>query len=66
MTVKCNMCVSLYFDPSVDLHSATWTKDISLPGLEKQQDKDGYYWGCPKCKTDLYLMDIEDSQDEEL
>ena len=61
MTVRCNMCVSLYFDPSTDEQS----KDISYPDLEKQQDKDGYYWGCPKCKTDDYLMDIEENEGDE-
>lgn len=58
MTVRCNMCISLYFDPSTDEQS----KDISYAGLEKQQDKDGHYWGCPKCKTDIYLMDIKENE----
>ena len=55
------MCVSLYFDPTIDEES----EDISYPDLEWQQDKDGYYWGCPKCKTDDYLMDIEENEGDE-
>jgi hypothetical protein len=54
------MCDSLYFDPTIDELS----EDISYPDLEWQQDKDVYYWGCPKCKTDDYLMDIEENEDE--
>ena len=60
--VRCNMCDSLYFDPTIDELS----EDISYPDLEWQQDKDGHYWGCPKCKTDDYLMDIEESENDQI
>lgn len=27
--------------------------------LETMQDEDGYFRGCPDCRTDAYLMNIE-------
>jgi len=43
--VRCNMCSTHFADDDE---------------LELMEDKDGYFKGCPTCKTDGYLMDIEE------
>jgi multimeric flavodoxin WrbA len=47
--VICNMC------------SKTFKDDEELKQME---DQDGFFMGCPTCKTDGYLMDIEGVNDE--
>ena len=43
-TVRCNMC---------------WTHFVDeYDELELMEDKNGYFKGCPTCKTDDYLMDL--------
>ena len=48
--VICNMC------------SKTFKDDEELKQME---DQDGFFMGCPTCKTDGYLMDIEGVNDEQ-
>ena len=62
-TVKCNMCSETYFDPTIEEWStppplAKETISKELPTL-KWFVGEGGYWGCPKCKTDDYLMDLQ-------
>jgi len=43
-TVRCNMC---------------WTHFVDeYDELELMEDNNGYFKGCPTCKTDNYLMDL--------
>lgn len=42
---RCNNCMT-YFESDED--------------LERFEDEDGLFLGCPDCKTDVYLMDLED------
>ena len=44
--VRCNMCSEIYVSDE-EYHT-----DLTL-----QKDNRGYFWGCPSCKTDSYLMD---------
>ncbi len=41
---RCNNCMT-YFESDED--------------LERFEDEDGLFLGCPDCKTDGYLMDLE-------
>ena len=43
--VICNMCMKTFKDDDE---------------LKLMEDQDGYFKGCPTCKTDSYLMDLED------
>jgi Zn finger protein HypA/HybF involved in hydrogenase expression len=53
MKVRCNNCY--WSGDEEDL------EDFSEPNLINEEDKTLYFYkGCPKCKTDEYLMDIED------
>ncbi|MEC0276852.1 hypothetical protein [Peribacillus frigoritolerans] len=45
MKCRCNMCWSHFKDDDE---------------LELLKDEKEYFHGCPKCKTDGYLMDLED------
>ena len=45
--VRCNMCMEVF------------ESDDDLIFME---DKDGHYKGCETCKTDGYLMDIEEKK----
>ena len=47
---RCNNCMT-YFESDDD--------------LEKFEDEDGEFLGCPKCKKDSYLMDLTDSYTKE-
>ena len=47
--VICNMCMKTFKDDDE---------------LKLMEDQDGYFKGCPTCKTDSYLMDIEEVNDE--
>tara|TARA_R100000482_G_C5025707_1_gene101792 strand:+ start:385 stop:567 length:183 start_codon:yes stop_codon:yes gene_type:complete len=53
--VICNMCMKTFKD---DFESADGLYDDELKLME---DQDGYFKGCPTCKTDGYLMDIEET-----
>jgi len=52
---RCNNCMTIF-----DSDTLNWTTGGQLDGTELtiQEDKDGWFEGCPKCKTDSYLMDI--------
>ena len=41
-----------------------WTTSGQLDETELtiQEDKDGWFEGCPKCKTDSHLMDLEEKE----
>ena len=43
--VICNMCMKTFKDDEE---------------LKQMEDQDGFFMGCPTCKTDGYLMDIEE------
>ena len=43
--VICNMCMKTFKDDDE---------------LKLMEDQNGYFKGCPTCKTDGYLMDIEE------
>lgn len=30
--------------------------------MELFEDEEGYFWGCPHCQTDGYLIDIESKE----
>ena len=49
--VICNMCMKTFKDDDE---------------LKLMEDQDGYFKGCPTCKTDSYLMDIEKVNDEKI
>lgn len=48
--IRCNFCLSRFRD------------DTELMLL---RDGDEWFWGCPDCRTDEYLMDLPDEEDEE-
>jgi len=52
--VRCNMCYTIYLSDD-DLNFSFRDED---DGLTWQEDENGYFWGCSKCKTDDYLMDL--------
>jgi predicted nucleic-acid-binding Zn-ribbon protein len=62
-TVKCNMCSETYFDPTIEEWSTSLDKLLTVLSKELPTLKwfvgEGGYWGCPKCKTDDYLMDLQ-------
>ena len=43
-TIRCNNCMKLFIDDEQ---------------LEQLKDNEGFFKGCPVCKTDSYLMDID-------
>ena len=57
---KCNNCDSIL----IDQNSQVGAKELELTGneLEMQYTKDketgDYFWACPLCETDGYLIDL--------
>lgn len=58
---KCNMCDAIMFDENHSENSVL----IEITTIEKPIDHmiqfhDGseFYWSCPNCSTDSYLMDL--------
>ena len=45
-----------------DSDTLNWTTSGQLDETELtiQEDKDGWFEGCPKCKTDSHLMDLKE------
>ena len=65
---RCNNCGSILIDENP--RSGAKKYDVSCADGSLKQFVDlsdnglshdiGYYWGCPECGTDEYLIDIED------
>ncbi len=58
---RCNNCMTT-FETNDDGDVIHWTTGGQLDETELtiQQDTDGsWFTGCPKCKTDNYLMDLK-------
>lgn len=58
---RCNMCEAIMFDENPNIHSGpTDITKIEKPINHMIQFHDGgeFYWGCPNCSTDSYLMDL--------
>lgn len=53
----CNNCGRVYEDINPGEKSINYPIDISLPELERGEDEDGEYIGCPVCCTDANLVD---------
>lgn len=58
---KCNMCDTIMFDENPGKNSVL----IDITAIEKPinhmiqfHDGNEFYWGCPNCSTDRYLMDL--------
>ena len=57
---RCNNCMTI-FETNDDGDVIHWTTGGQLDGTEltiQQDTDDSWFTGCPKCKTDSYLMDI--------
>lgn len=58
---KCNNCGTIFFDkkPNFDVSSKKKTPpNVKHLELLYDQQNNEYFWGCPHCKTDAYLIDI--------
>lgn len=56
---KCNNCDSILIDQNSQIGANEY--DLSGEEIEMQymQDEDGeYFWACPLCETDDYLIDL--------
>lgn len=58
---KCNNCESILIDENPQIGA----KELEVPGnakemIQVQEDGGTFFWACPECKTDEYLMDIEE------
>ena len=54
--IRCNNCMTIF-----DSDTLNWTTGGQLDETEltiQQDTDDSWFTGCPKCKTDSYLMDI--------
>ncbi len=66
---RCNSCNQLYIDtnPQSDAPRYELPDDHDLQTLTLQVETDGdLFQGCPECKTDAYLMDIDQEDDDRL
>lgn len=55
---RCNNCMNILIDenPKDDAIKQELT-GAELP-MEQFKEETEFFWGCPKCKTDEYLMDL--------
>ena len=61
---RCNMCDSLLFDENHGEDSIlidVTTIDEPIDHMIQFHDGSKFYWGCPNCSTDNYLVDITDT-----
>jgi hypothetical protein len=58
---KCNNCNNIYIDQNSQVNQPEFeieqNKYSDLQYLKEKNSK-YYYWGCPVCETDGYLIDI--------
>jgi len=52
--VRCNYCWNYFYDEITD--------ERNLNSLEFIKDGDEFFKGCPVCKTDDYLIDVDFQQ----
>lgn len=58
---KCNMCETIMFDENPNPIMGQEKINLDLyPEIENMEQitNDDVFWGCPKCKTDDYLIDL--------
>lgn len=65
----CNNCLSVMVDENPSDRAEFETKNLELVDMEfltedslepgEDEDQGAGFWGCPKCLTDGYLMDVE-------
>ena len=62
---KCNKCDTIYIDTNPQVGVAQFKAPTNTPTLTVQYDEFSadYFKGCPKCKTDGYLIDITENED---
>lgn len=54
----CLNCDGHYLDPNPGDDSIDYPEDTSIDGeLVQLPDEGEFFWACPKCKTDFYLVD---------
>lgn len=58
---KCNMCDSILFDENPNVNSIpidVSTIEKPINHMVQLLDDSEFYWACPNCSTDSYLMDL--------
>ena len=67
--VKCNNCDNRFEEEDLTLFEHDSSENITAEetnlGVERMAEKPenpGYFRGCPTCKTDSYLMDVEEPE----
>lgn len=55
---KCNNCGALLIDENPQLDAIELPLQGNEEQMERLEDEDGGFWGCPHCKTDEYLVDL--------
>ena len=65
---SCNMCSNILIDTNAQIGAKMYDIDaLKVKSLEVCEDEDGYFKGCPECKTDGYLNDdIDETKAKEL
>jgi hypothetical protein len=60
---KCNNCGEVFFDTNPDDQPCLKIpKNKGFRETTTQEGEDGYFIGCPECKTDGALIDVADEQ----
>lgn len=55
---KCNNCDTIMRDENPQEGARKYSLSGAEVSMERLEDKDGAFWGCPKCLTDDYLKDL--------
>lgn len=55
---KCNKCNAILIDENPAEDSIKYEMNGNEKNMEFLKDDCGWFWGCPNCKTDGYLMDL--------
>lgn len=55
---KCNNCDTILTDENPQVDAPKLPLQGNEEQMERLKDEDGDFWGCPRCKTDVYLMDL--------
>jgi len=57
---KCNNCGKILIDENPQTGAPKFELTGDEETMEYFEEADEFFYGCPKCKTDAFLMDLQD------
>jgi len=55
---KCNNCEGIFEDLNPQINAKEYPDKAGIEPLKQFEDEGGFFFGCPNCETDGYLVDL--------